>query len=277
MLANFLLTSADAVAKALTSRYPVFEVMTMEVAFALIPLGLMVFRPGNRLRWREIQDWRIVCLRGLLAGLGTFFSFYAYSKLPLDEVYAIIFSAPIIVTIASIPLLGERVGPYRAAAVVIGFAGILTMVNPGKMTLSLGQLAAFGGALTTAGAILIMRRGRGERPTVMVAAVMAGLLAVSLPGTILDATPPTASDLALAALAGLLMGTGNFILLSAIRRAPAAVIAPSQYTMLVWAIAYSALLFHDALKPNIIAGAAIVVCSNLYILHRERVSARRSR
>jgi drug/metabolite transporter (DMT)-like permease len=272
LLANFALTSADAAAKALTSRYPVFQVIAMEVSFALIPVAIMLLR-RRALGRLDVQNWPLVVMRGLFAGLGTACSFYAYSRLPLSEVYAIVFCAPILVTLASIPLLGEQVGRYRLGAVVLGFFGILVMVQPGATQVSLAHAAALAAMLTTALAILIMRRAHREEPAVMVAAVMLGLLAVSVPGSIFIARLPSESDLSVAAIAGLMMGTGNFLLVEAVRRAPAAVIAPAQYTMLVWAILYSVLLFHDPLKTNVVLGAVIVVGSNLYIMHRERVRA----
>jgi drug/metabolite transporter (DMT)-like permease len=272
-MASFLLTSADAAAKSLTHRYPVFQVIAMEAAFALLPVAIMLLR-SRVLGPLRVHNWPLVFMRALFAGLGTVCSFYAYSMLPLSDVYAIIFCAPIIVTLASIPLLGEQVGVYRWAAVVVGFVGILVMVQPGATQLSLGHAAAFGGTLTTALAILIMRRADQERPAVMVAAVMFGLLAVSIPGFLLVARLPDWPDLGLAALAGLMMGTGNFFLVEAVRRAPAAVIAPTQYTMLVWAILYSVLVFQDALKSHVVIGALVVIGANLYIMYRERVRSR---
>lgn len=270
LLANFLLTTADASAKLLTARYPVFQVIVMEAAFAFVPLGVMLLREGMWGR-PKFNNPRLVIMRGLFAGVGTVSSFYAYSVLPLADVYAIVFCAPILVTLASIPLLGEQVGPYRFAAVAVGFIGILIMVQPGSSQLSLGHLAACGGMVAVATAILIMRQAQRERPTVMVAAVMIGLLAVNLPGCLLFGKVPEWSDVGLAAFAGLIMGSGNFLMLAALRHATAASIAPTQYTMLVWAILYSVLLFNDPIKRNVVAGACLVMGANLYILHRERI------
>jgi S-adenosylmethionine uptake transporter len=272
LMANFLLTSSDATAKLLTGRYSVFQVITMEVVFGFVPVIVMVMRAPGRLR---IAEPRLVLMRALFAGFGTLCSFYAYSVLPLPEVYAIVFSAPIVVTIASALFFGEQVGWRRWLAVFTGFVGIIIMVQPGATRLTLGHAAAFGGMLTTAVAILIMRRARHEDPTVMVAAVMLGLLAVSLPGLIVLGRAPTPADLGLAALAGLIMGSGNFLILAATRRAPAALIAPSQYTMLVWALFYGIVLFGNPLRAHVIAGALVVMAASLFIFFRERATHRR--
>lgn len=271
LLSNFLFTSSDAIVKALTSRYSVFQVIAMQVAFACIPLGIMLWREGTFARLR-VRNPRLVFFRGFFAGVGTVFGFYAYSVLPLADVYSITFCAPLVVTLASIPLLGEKVGLHRFGAVVLGFAGILIMVQPGVAPLSLGHLAAFGTVFTSAGVVLIMRRvGREEQRGVMVATVMLGLIAVSIPGVVLLGRMPSWPDVGLAALSGLIMGSAQFLSLEAIRRAPAASIAPIQYTMLVWALLYGVMLFDDPLKLNVVIGAVVVMMSSLYIMHRERV------
>jgi drug/metabolite transporter (DMT)-like permease len=274
LLSNFLFTSSDAIVKTLTMRYSVFQVIAMQVAFGLIPLTIMLFRDGTFSRFRVRHPF-LVALRGMLAGIGTVFGFYAFSVLPLADVYAIAFCVPIVVTLASIPVLGEKVGKYRFAAVVIGFVGVLIMVEPGVAPLSLGHAAAFGSVFTSTGVVLIMRRvAREEQRGVMVAAVMIGLLTVSIPGVVLVGRMPAWPDIGLAALSGLIMGSSQFLALEAIRRAPVASIAPMQYTMLVWALIYGVVLFNDPLRLNVVLGAVIVIASSLYIMHRERVRAR---
>ena len=220
LAANFLFTTSDAVVKTLTARYPVVQVITMQVGFAFIPLLAMSLRDGTFTHLRIVHPV-LVGLRGLLAGFGTLCGFFAFSRLPLADVYSIAFCAPIVVTIASIPILGERVGPYRVAAVMAGFCGILIMVQPGVVPLSLGHAAAFGNVFVGAATVLIMRRiGREEQRGVMVAAVLIGLLLVSLPGTLIVGRRPAPGDIALAAVSGLIMGCAQFLVLEALRRAP---------------------------------------------------------
>ena len=85
----------------------------------------------------------VVGLRGLLAGVGTIFGFFAFAHLPLADVYAIAFCTPIVVTLMSIPILGEVVRAHRWAAIIVGFIGILVMIRPGFETLGWGHLTAF--------------------------------------------------------------------------------------------------------------------------------------
>jgi drug/metabolite transporter (DMT)-like permease len=141
--------------------------------------------------------------------------------------------------------------------------------------LSLGHFAAFCSVFTSAGVVLIMRRiGREEDRGVMVSAVMLGLLAVSVPMLFAVGRVPLWQDIGLVALSGLIMGSAQFVNLEALRRAPAASVAPMQYTMLIWALVYGVTIFGDPIRTNVLVGAGIVIASSLYIMHRERVRAR---
>lgn len=196
----------------------------------------------------------------------------------MADVYAIAFCTPLLVTLLSIPILGESVGLRRWSAVVAGFIGVLVMVRPGFTTLAMGHLAALATAFTGAGTVLIMRRLRGaESPSVMVASVMVGLLAVSLPVLPFVFRMPTASDLALCAASGLMMGCAQFCILRALSLASAATVAPMQYSMMLWAVVYGLVVFGQPVSPYVLAGAAIVVMSSLYTMNRERTLARMAR
>lgn len=277
LLAYFLFASSDAIVKLLMQRYSVFQVMIFQVCFALVPvLGTMLATGG--LQRPKRRNLPLLSLRALLAGGGTLLGLYAFSRLPMADVYALAFCTPMIVTLLSIPLLGERVGPRRWAAVLAGFAGVLIMVRPGFTTLTLGHLAALGTAFTGAGTVLIMRHLRGaESPSTMVATVMVGLIGVSLPALPFVFIPPSASDLALSAASGLMMGCAQFCILRALSLASAATVAPSQYSMMVWAVVYGLVVFGTPVSGSVLLGAAVVVASSLYTMNRERTLARLGR
>lgn len=274
---NIMFATSDAIVKLLTARYSVFQIIVSQAVFALIPLTVMVLRKGSFLRLR-VHHPRLVLARAVLAGTATVFGFYSFSQLPLAESYSIAFCTPLFVTLLSIPILGEKVGLHRWGAVLVGFVGIIVMVRPGFETLHAGHAAALVGACLGAFTVLVMRRiAREEAHAVMVLAVVAGLIVVSLPGMILTFRMPTLPDMALFACTGLLMGSAQFFVAKSLSLAPASVIAPMQYSMILWAILYGALLFGTAVAPVMILGAAIVIASGLYIMHRERRRARQSR
>jgi drug/metabolite transporter (DMT)-like permease len=271
---NLVFATSDATVKLLTARYSVFQIIVGQALFALIPLTVMILRKGS-FRHLKVRHPRLVVLRAFLAGTATIFGFYSFSQLPLAESYSIAFCTPLFVTLLSIPILGEKVGLHRWAAVLAGFAGILVMVRPGFETLHIGHAAALIGAGLGAFTVLVMRRiAREEAHAVMVLAVVAGLIVVNLPGAILTFRMPTLPDLALFACTGLLMGSAQFFVAKSLSMAPASVIAPMQYSMILWAIIYGALLFGTPVDPIMILGAAIVIGSGLYTMHRERRRAR---
>lgn len=271
----FLFSSSDVLVKLLTRQIPVFQVILLQVVFAFLPFALVVYRRGG-LRTR-VRNRSLVAVRGLLAGVNTLCGFYAFSTLPLADVYAIVFFTPIVVTIASIPILGESVGMHRIAAIVTGFLGVLVMIDPAATHFTLAHLAAFGSVMASAAVVLIMRKiGNEEDRISMVAAVLLGIFAIGLPGAILQWQPLTAQLVLIAIGSGLLTGAAQFVSLEAYRRAPASVIAPLQYTMLVWALVYGIVIFNDPVRENVLIGALIVIAANLYNFHRERVRARQN-
>jgi drug/metabolite transporter (DMT)-like permease len=277
VVGNLMFATSDATVKLLTARYSVFEIIVGQALFALIPLTVMLLRKGS-FRHLRVHNPRLVLLRAFLAGTATIFGFYSFSQLPLAESYSIAFCTPLFVTLLSIPILGERVGLHRWGAVIVGFIGILVMVRPGFETLHAGHAAALIAAVLGAFTVLVMRRiAREEAHAVMVLAVITGLIVVNLPGAILTFRMPTLPDMALFACTGLLMGSAQFFVAKSLSLAPASVIAPMQYSMIIWAIFYGALLFGTAVDPIMILGATIVIGSGVYIMHRERRRARQRR
>ncbi|BCP54173.1 membrane protein [Kaistia sp. 32K] len=274
---NIMFATSDAIVKLLTARYSVFQIIVSQALFALIPLTVIILRKGG-FRSLRVRHPRLVVLRGVLAGTATVFGFYSFSQLPLAESYSIAFCTPLFVTLLSIPILGEKVGLHRWGAVLAGFVGILVMVRPGFATLHVGHAAALIGAGLGAFTVLVLRRiAREEMRAVMVLAVVTGLIVVSLPGMFLTFRMPTLPDMALFACTGLLMGSAQFFIAKSLSLAPASVIAPMQYSMILWAIIYGALLFGTRVDPIMVVGATIVIASGLYIMHRERRRGHRRR
>lgn len=267
---NLAFASADAIVKLLSAHYSVFQLAFMQASFATIPLMVLVMKHGGPGRLR-VRHPRLVLLRGLLAGFGGTCGVYAYSQLPLADSYAIAFSTPLIVTLLSIPILGEKVGVHRWGAVVVGLVGVLIMVRPGFAAVGPGHGAMFIAAVNGAFVVLLMRKiARLEQPAVMVTAAVGGQVLVNIPGMIWTFQMPALTDLGLAALGGLAMGSAQFLIVRGLSLAPASAVAPMQYSMMLWAVIYGAVLFATPVEPILLAGASIVIGSGLYIMHRER-------
>jgi drug/metabolite transporter (DMT)-like permease len=273
-LAFGLFSLMDALVKWLSASYPVPQILVCNALFALVPVGVMVARRGGlpQLRTRRLG---LHLLRGLLGTTGGLLAFYAFSRLPLADAYAIIFATPLLITALSVPILGEAVGWRRWSAVLVGFVGILVMLRPGVAPIGPGNLAALGAACASACAILLVRKLSITETTTSIA-FYSNLTAVVLTGIAFSPTfvLPSLLDLTLMAASGLIGGTALLVLIGGYRRSPAALVAPFQYSQMLWAILLGALVWGDLPEPPMLLGA-IVAGSGLFILYRETTLGRR--
>jgi drug/metabolite transporter (DMT)-like permease len=273
LLAFVLFSSMDAMIKWLSAGYPVHEMLFFNATFSLIPLALMTARAGglNQLRTGRL---RLHLLRGACGMTAAFSAFTAYSLMPLADAYAFIFATPLLITVLSVPLLGETVRWRRWSAVLVGFAGVLIMLQPGSGSLDFAAGAALLAASASALSIVLVRKLSATETTASIAfytnAVVIIATGCALP---FGFVPPTLADLALMALAGLAGGSAVLFLIAGYRRAPAAVVAPFQYSQMLWGVVLGYLLWGDLPAAAVAVGASIVVASGLYILYREVVRA----
>jgi drug/metabolite transporter (DMT)-like permease len=274
-LAFGLFSVMDALIKWLSATYPVPQLVVFNALFALIPVALMAMSRGglSQLRTRRLG---LHLLRGTLGTLGGLLAFYAFSRLPLADAYAIIFATPLLITALSVPILGEAVGWRRWCAVLVGFAGVLVMLRPGIAPVGPGSLAALGAACASACAILLVRKLSMTETTASIA-FYSNLTAVTLMAATFSPSfvAPSLHDLLLMALSGLFGGSALLILIAAYRRTPAALVAPFQYTQMLWAIVLGVLFWGDLPEAAMLLGASIVAASGLFILYRETALGRR--
>jgi len=259
----------DAVVKWLVVAYPVIQIVFFRNLFALMPIAVLIGFTGGRASIRTRRLGSHVLRAG--AGLGAMFCFFhAYGAMALADVIAISFAAPVFVTALSVPLLGEKVGPRRWTAVLVGFLGVLVMVRPGVGVLDPAALVALlGTALMALAMIMIRNLGRTETaPATVLYFTMFGIM-VSGVGLPFVWVAPDAEGWALLVLTGLIGGVGQFCMTQAFRLAPVAVVAPFDYSAMLWATGIGYLVWSDWPDMWIWVGAAILVASGLYILFRE--------
>ena len=267
-------STADAIIKLSSARFSVFQIAFTVAFFALLPvLGLTIGRGG--LRALVPQSWPLVALRGAFTAVGGLLAWQGFAMLPLSEVYAILFAAPILVTVMSVVILREEVGWRRWLAQAVGFAGVLVMIRPDFATLGLGHLLTALAAILGASALITLRKiGGRETSAAILFAVCLAIMAVSAPMVPSAFVLPEWRELGLLALAGLLMGCGHGGLVLATREAPAVVVAPFQYSQMIWGVLFGVLLFADRPEPVLFLGMAIVVASGLYTIWRETARQR---
>lgn len=270
-LASFALYSAhDVIVKMLGGSYSPVQIVFFSTLLGL-PLALFLLLHDHEdanLRPRR-PVWTL--LRTAMAVVTAVTVFYAFSVLPMAQTYAILFATPLLITILSVPMLGEKVGWRRMLAVLVGLIGVLIVLRPGQGTgLSLGHLAALFGALTSALAAIILRKiGREERNIVLLLYPMMGNIVVMGLALPFVYRPMPMTDFA-AWFAMAAMGMiATLMVIAAYKRAPAVQIAPMQYSQIIWAAFFGALFFGEAIDLATFLGAAVIIASGIYILFRE--------
>ncbi|HEX9906125.1 MAG TPA: DMT family transporter [Propylenella sp.] len=270
LLSYAVFSCGDAAIKALGGRLPVFEIGFFYTLFSLIAVPF-ARAPGER--WRDTFRMHrpgLVLVRAAAGAIAGILAVIAFTTLPLAEVYSLIFLAPLIVTLLSIPLLGERVGWRRALAIVIGFCGILLVVRPGFREIVPAHFAAAGIAVCAATTVIVLRAlGPTEKRITLIGVVMLASLVVNGVLMLPEFRLPTAQDFAMLAFTGLCMGTGHILLMAATRAAPANRIAPGQYSQIVWAVLLGAIFFDEFPDATAMLGIALVTFSGLFTFMRE--------
>jgi drug/metabolite transporter (DMT)-like permease len=274
VLAFLLFSTMDMMVKWLSAGYPIHQMLFFNALFSLVPVLLMAWRSGGlrQLGTRRLDQHLLRALCGMTA---SFASMTGFSLMPMADVYAILFTTPLLITALSVPLLGERVGWRRWSAIVVGFAGVLIMLQPGSMPLGAGALAAFAAAIASSFSLLLVRRLSATETTASIA-LYPNLVIVAVMGLwcLIDFTPMPLADLALAGAAGLAGGTALLALVAAFRRAAAAIAAPFQYSQMIWGTVFGYAVFGDLPSAGVVLGGTVVIGSGLFILYREVVLAR---
>ena len=275
MLATmFCFVTLDSTAKYLMQTYPVVQVIWARFFFLLLFVMLLM---GPQLVARiKSQSPLHQGLRSLFMFSTTVLFFVGISLLPLTTAATIMFMSPVIVTILSIPLLGEKVGLRRWVGIAIGFCGALVVMRPGTDSLQLSILVVLTAAFTHALYQIYTRKlGTGDSP-------MTSLFYTGVVGALVTTIaapfywqPVAAADWFLMVFAGLIGGIGHLCLIRAFRYAPASVVAPFSYSSLLWATAFGFVLFGDLPDAWTLSGAALIIGSGLYIFHREQALKRK--
>jgi drug/metabolite transporter (DMT)-like permease len=250
---------------------PVFEIILFRNLFAFVPLGLYIWRTTG---FEVLKTQRPMghLVRATVGLSGMVCGFSALQHLPITEATALQFASPLFMTALSALLLSERVGRHRWAAVIVGFIGVLVMARPvpGHFNLvgvSLGLMAALGAA----GAMVAIRQiSDTERgPTIVFYFTLGGTI-LGLVGCLLFSwVVPDWKIAALLVVGGIVGGVGQLFLTEALRQAPIGVVAPFDYTQLIWATGLGLLLWGEVPHLTTVVGAVLVAGSGVYILHRE--------
>lgn len=270
MLLGVLLFSLnDAMGKVLVTTYSVGQVLLLRSVAALIVLSPILMRQGWRPILRPAQPG-LNALRVLFTTVEVFLFYLAVKQLPLADVMTYWLAAPIYVAALSPLLLGERVGWRRWTAIVVGFGGVIVALEPSAATMTSAALISVIGSFLFGLILLTGRMLRGTPDTVLVFWHLVGSAVAGAVTAPFGWVQPSAADFGLLGLLGVVAMVAHLCVNRALKLADAAVTAPAQYTLLVWAIVFGWLVFGDVPRPAMLVGSVIIVASGLFIALRER-------
>lgn len=272
LLAMAVLSVMDATMKQLAGHYAPLQVAALRGMVSLPFVIAWVYWRGHGFATLFKVRWRWHFARAVLAILMLTSFIYALGKMPLSETYAIFFIAPLLITVFSVWFLKEPVDWQRWAAIAAGFAGVLIILRPGFTAIGLSAIAALVGATCYAlNAISVRILGRTDSTAAMtfwfmaMLAIGAGLLALP------NWQPVQFVDAWWLLAMGVTGALGQIFITEAFKRAPVSIVAPFEYSSLFWGVLLDLAIWGELPGPIVFAGAAVIVGSGLYLLHRERV------
>jgi drug/metabolite transporter (DMT)-like permease len=275
----FTLMSAGV--KLVAERYPIGEVVFFRSAFALVPLLAWLSWRGDLINAVRTDDLKGHLLRGIISTSGMFAGFIALSFLPLSDAVAIGYASPLITVVLAALILKETVRAYRWSAVVVGFVGVIIMLLPhlnGSIVAQglaggagVGALFALFAACCSAGATIQIRRLMVRERTGAIVFYFSLLTTfMGLMTIVLGWRMPDLADAVLLVVIGILGGIGQILLTLSYRHADTSVIAPFEYTTMLWAVLIGWFAFSQLPQATVVAGGLIVAAAGCFVLWRER-------
>lgn len=273
----FLMMS-DAFSKWLSQTYSTGQIMSLRNVFVLVPMFIVLWRTKSFHDLR-VHSWKAQLFRSIFHVAAAIFFIVSISLLPLADVHAIGFSGPLFIAALSPLVLGEHVGWHRWAAILVGFGGVLIMLQPTGDSFSLLGLIPLAAALSASFRDMVTRKlSRTETSMSMLFVSSIAVILVGACTIPIDWKMLTWFDLMLFVGNGLVNGSAHFLIIESYRLAPAPVVSPFKYSILLWAAFFGYVIWGDVPGFWILVGAIPVVASGLYILHREqKLAARRRR
>lgn len=267
-----------ALVKYVGDRVPVGQILFSRNFFGLIPVFIMVMMQGSVRRCLVTANPFGHVKRAATGVLAMGLWFAALQRLSLPEATAIVYAAPLFMVIFAALLLGETVRIYRWSAVAVGFLGVLVIVSPqfaGGANVTdaaltgvvLALTAAFFMALTT---VFVRQLTATEETSTIVIYFFLTASLISLASLPFGWVLPSTEDLLVLVLIGVLGGVGQIMVTNAFQHAEASVIAPFEYTSMIWAVSLGYLFFGEVPRTMVLVGALIVIASGVFVIFRER-------
>jgi len=218
----------------------------------------------------KAKNLKLVLFRSFLMVGSLVSAFLAFSMLPLVDVYVLLFTTPLIISVMAILFLNEKVYFFRWFSILLGLIGIIIVLRPTTHSINIGHLLGLSAAFCGAGSAIISRKiGNSESTATLI--IYPLITTIFVTGCILPFVYKTMpiEDLGLMFLIGVLAQVGQLFILFAYRISNAAYVAPMQYSQIIWAIIFGSLFFNESIDQWVIIGSTITILSGLLILWRE--------
>ncbi|MBN8535359.1 MAG: DMT family transporter [Rhizobiales bacterium] len=273
LAAMFAFSINDVMGKWLVATYGVAQLLLIRSFAAALMLAPAIHRTGWRTIVFQERPWLHVA-RAICSTAEVAFFYWAVIYLPLADAVAFYLACPIFVTLFAIVFLKEKVGWRRWLAIVVGFIGVLIAVNPTGAGIGWPALIAISGTILFAGLNILTRKLAGANEVALVTWQVASALLFGLVVAPFRWVQPSLFDFACLSLLGIVATLAHMGVNRSLKYAPAAVVVPYQYTLIVWAVVLGFLFFGDVPKLHVLIGSAVIVAAGLYIFMREQARAR---
>jgi S-adenosylmethionine uptake transporter len=257
----------DALGKWLVMSYAVAPLLVVRGATSLVLIAPLVWREGAA-ALRRMPRPALQLLRMLFSTLDIVLFFWAVRFMPLADVITYYLAGPIYVALMAVLFLSERIDARQWLAIAAGFAGIVIALNPTAGALTWPALIALFGSMSFGLLMITTRFLRGTSDTALIAGQTLGTILAGIVALPIGWTTPSARDLGLMVLLGIIATSAHFCLNRSLKLAPASVVVPYQYMMIVWAVVFGYLMFSDTPSLAMFIGAAIIIAAGLYIFFR---------
>jgi drug/metabolite transporter (DMT)-like permease len=269
LVSVFFMSTMDVAIKILVEHYSSFQVVFLRCALSFPLFAAWILITGKS-QFRTAYPWGHL-LRGLLGVVMLFAVGECFREMQLADAYTLFFAAPLLITLLSGPVLGEPAGSFRIFAAVLGFGGVLIVLSPSaEGWITYGALMGLIGMAAYAFTTLLLRRLGSRDGTVTIAfwfvtivGAISGILAIP------QWKPLSTDDWLPLLVLGISGAAGQVLLTAAFRRASAAIVAPLDYTHMIWAVVYGLTIWGYLPGWRVWIGAAVIVLSGMFIIYRE--------
>jgi S-adenosylmethionine uptake transporter len=258
----------DALIKSMVG-YSVLQILFFAVLCSYVPFSFFLATDKQAKNLRPVNPGWVLLRTACMVGSAVC-AFYAFRTLPLAQTYSLLFAMPMLVTVLAIPMLGERVRLIRWAAIILGLIGVMIVLRPGTTDLNSGHIAALAATLFSALSGVATRKiGASERSATLILYPLLANVLVSGAALGFVYQPMPFTDLLKLAAIGTLAMIGQAFMISAYRAAPAVIVAPFQYSQMLWAVLYGYLWFGETPDEYVLLGTAVIIVAGLMIVWRE--------